>query len=171
MAQTFEELMLPHYSTYLDIATKMCYGDRHKAEDMVQEALLKAFIHFPEYDGSYKITTWFHKILHNTIMDTNRIEERAKSRYYDYFVWKGLRDPFYSMDLSEEEDLIQECLTKIPEIIENLPPTDKTIIRMYMAGDDQTKIGKAIGVSRGAAQQRIRRICQRLHEDLVNKTC
>jgi RNA polymerase sigma factor (sigma-70 family) len=171
MTQTFEQLVLPLYDTYVKIAIKYCYGDIHKAEDMVQEAMVKAFMHFPAYDGSCKITTWFSKILHNTIMDANKIEARTKNRYYDYFIWKGLRDPFYSMDLSEEEELIQECLTKLPEIIENLPPTDKIVIRMYMAGDDHSKIGKAIGTGRGAATQRIHRICKRLHEELVNKTC
>lgn len=170
MTQTFEQLVLPLYDTYVNVATKWCFGDRHKAEDMVQEAMVKAFIHFPEYDPKYKIATWFHKILHNTVMDAQKIEERTKNRYYDYFIWKGLRDPFYSMDLSEEEELIQECLTKLPEIIESLPPPDQTVIRMYMAGDDHLTIGKAIGVGRAGANHRIRKVCQRLHDELVSRT-
>lgn len=170
MAQTFEQLVLPLYDTYVKVATKWCYGDRHKAEDMVQEAMIKAFIHFPEYDEKYKIATWFHKILHNTVMDANKIEERTRNRYYEYFIWKGLRDPFYSMDLSEEEELIQECLTKLPEIIENLRSIDKKIIKMYMAGEEQSKIGKALGISRGAVTQRVRKICQQIHDELASET-
>lgn len=137
---------------------------------MVQEAMIKAFIHFPEYDEKYKVATWFHKILHNTVMDANKSEERTRNRYYDYFIWKGLRDPFYSMDLSEEEELIQECLTKLPQIIENLQPADKTVIKMYMAGEDHLAIGKTLGITRSAVSQRIRKICQRLHDALASET-
>lgn len=169
MTQTFEQLVLPLYDTYVKVATKWCYGDVHKAEDMVQEAMVKAFIHFPEYDSKYKIATWFHRILHNTVMDAMKVEERTRSRYYDYFVWKGLHDPFYSMDISEEEQLHQDCLNRLPEIIGALPPTDQTIITMYMNGENHQKIGQAVGLTRAGATSRIRKICKRIHEDLVNK--
>lgn len=169
MKLSFEEAVLPHYDTYINIATKMCHGDRHMAEDMVQEAMVKALVYYSEFDESYKITTWFHKILHNTIMDAYKIEGRAKNRYYDYFVWKGLQDPFYSIDISDEEDLHQELLNKIPDIIGTLSPMNQTIIKMYMAGEQQLNIGKAVGLTRIATNARIRMICKRIHDDLVDK--
>lgn len=168
---TFEERVLPHYETYVKLATKWCYGDRHKAEDMVQEAMMKAFVHYGEFDEKYKIATWFHQILRNTVMDAFKSDERAKAKYYDYWVWKGQHDPFYSMDLSEEEEFDAEAMEKLPRLIGALPPLDQTIITMYMAGELHQEIGKTLGLTRGNVTYRIRKICKKLREDLANKTC
>lgn len=166
MARTFEELVLPHYNTYIKVATKMCYGDKHKAEDMVQEAMLKAYNNFHEFDDSFKIATWFHRILRNTVMDAQRSDKRARERYYDYFLWKGIHDPFYCNEMSEEETLHKECLDRMPEIIDNLDPTNQTIIKMFMAGEDHLKIGQTVGLTRAGTNFRIRKICKQIRDSL-----
>lgn len=168
MAPTFEEQIMPHYDTYIKLATRMCFGDVHKAEDMVQEAMVKALVHFNEFDNSFKITTWFSRILRNTILDAQKMDTRVKERCYDYFMWKGSFDPFYMI---EEDRPYEECLDVLPDMIEALPLSDQIILKMYMNGDKQQEIGKTLGITRGAAAQRIRRICKQLREELVGKTC
>lgn len=169
--QTFEEAVLPLYDTYVKMATKWCYGDVHRAEDMVQEAMMKAFAHYSEYDEKYKISTWFHQILRNTVMDHFKVEERAKGHFQEYFTWKETKDPFYSMELTEEEAVLQDFSEKLPSLLRTLTPVDQTIIQMYMAGETQNIIAQTIGTSRGAIAQRITRICRKLKEELTEEPC
>lgn len=178
MTQTFEELVLPHYDTYIKMATKWCYGDAHRAEDMVQEAMAKALIHFPEYDPKYKITTWFHAILRNIILDTYKVEANAKSRYLDYFMWKRNHPAVVGIDgypysdgfvpFDGEEDFIDF----LPELIEDLSETDRCIITMYMSGVPQLEIGRNVGMTRANVAFHIRKICKHLRERLIDlKLC
>jgi RNA polymerase sigma-70 factor (ECF subfamily) len=44
-------------------------GDPHTAEDICQDALLKAFLALDTYDGRWAFSTWLFKIVHNTFVD------------------------------------------------------------------------------------------------------
>lgn len=47
-------------------------GDPATAEDLAQEAFLKAFRHLASYDPSRKLSSWLFKIAHNASLDSLR---------------------------------------------------------------------------------------------------
>lgn len=50
----------------------LCSGDRNEADDIAQEALIKAYIALERYREEQKFSTWLFKIAHNTFLDHRR---------------------------------------------------------------------------------------------------
>ena len=46
----------------------LCCGNRDEADDIAQNALLKAYLSISKYEG----TTWLYRIAYNLFIDTNR---------------------------------------------------------------------------------------------------
>jgi RNA polymerase sigma-70 factor (ECF subfamily) len=63
-AGNFEELILPHLNAAYNVA-RWLVRDRHDAEDIVQEAYLRAFKFFGSYQGG-DARAWVLKIVRNT---------------------------------------------------------------------------------------------------------
>ena len=47
----------------------LCRGDVAKADDIAQEALLKAYLHFNDFNGKSKFSTWLYRIAYNSFSD------------------------------------------------------------------------------------------------------
>ncbi len=47
----------------------LCRGDASKADDIAQEALLKAYLHFNDFNGKSKFSTWLYRIAFNSFSD------------------------------------------------------------------------------------------------------
>lgn len=50
----------------------LCGGDAFRADDLAQEALLKAFLSFNKYQGRAKFSTWIFRIAYNCYFDQCR---------------------------------------------------------------------------------------------------
>ena len=59
----------------------LCRGDAAKADDIVQEALLKAYLHFNDFNGKSKFSTWLYRIAFNSFSDWNKsVARKEKDR-------------------------------------------------------------------------------------------
>ena len=47
----------------------LCGGDRMEAEDIAQEAFVKAWLASERYEERYKFRTWLYKIAYRTLLD------------------------------------------------------------------------------------------------------
>jgi RNA polymerase sigma-70 factor (ECF subfamily) len=57
--------------------------DREEANDLSQEAFLKAFTHISRFDGRSGFYTWFYRILVNVCLDYRRRAKRAPAEEYN----------------------------------------------------------------------------------------
>lgn len=62
--EAFGELVRQHRAEALGVANKMV-RDAHMAEDVVQDALIRAFIHLGTLMDANKFVPWFHRIVRN----------------------------------------------------------------------------------------------------------
>lgn len=53
----------------------LCCGNRDEADDIAQNALLKAYLSISKYEG----TTWLYRIAYNLFIDTNRCRRTLQS--------------------------------------------------------------------------------------------
>jgi RNA polymerase sigma-70 factor, ECF subfamily len=65
---TFVEVAKKHRAKLLLLAQRMTLR-REEAEDVVQEALLKAFRALPRFRGDSRMDTWLHAIVRNSALD------------------------------------------------------------------------------------------------------
>lgn len=77
-----EEFYKNNYKRLVHTVAKKLNGDRTTAEDVVQEAFLKAVYFFPAYDPERgKLSSWFNTIMYNVLSDVhnNRKEHTVDS--------------------------------------------------------------------------------------------
>ncbi|SDN54134.1 RNA polymerase sigma-70 factor, ECF subfamily [Fictibacillus solisalsi] len=113
---------------YKDKIYRLCYrmvGDRHEAEDLAQEAFVRAFVNIDKYSGSYKFSTWLYRIATNLCID------RLRKRKPDYSMDAEIpgtegatlysqvadADPLPEEEVEEREkrDHLQQEIMKLPE--------------------------------------------------------
>ena len=57
---------------YKDKVFQICYrmlGNRHEAEDIAQEAFIRAYVNIHSYDLNKKFSTWLYRIATNLSID------------------------------------------------------------------------------------------------------
>jgi RNA polymerase sigma-70 factor (ECF subfamily) len=74
----FEELALPHVDSLYGTAVRLTRNERD-AEDLVQDALLKAFRFFHRFEPGTNVKAWLFKILTNTFANRYRKRQRERS--------------------------------------------------------------------------------------------
>src|SRR5262249_22828899 len=74
----FEELALPHLDSLYGTALRMTRNERD-AEDLVQDAMLKAFRFFHRFERGTNAKAWLFKILTNTFANRHRNPMRRRT--------------------------------------------------------------------------------------------
>src|SRR5689334_1229877 len=117
---TFDRLVLEHIPSAQRFALRLT-GDAHAAEDLVQEALLKAHRNRDSFRGESRFTTWLFRIIINCFRDTapaarhvpseqlgDSSEELAHPRD------DADADPAQPMQTRELQELIAREVSKLP---------------------------------------------------------
>ena len=74
-ATAFEELVAPLLQPAYQLAVRLV-GDRHLAEDVTQEALIKAYTGIGQFRADARFSTWVFRIVHNACTDALRYRAR-----------------------------------------------------------------------------------------------
>lgn len=104
--------IIKRYQTKLIRYAKYLVTDQDKADDVVQEAFIKAYINLNGFDTKKKFSSWLYRIVHNEAM--NLVEKHKKVVPLD-------PELEFDSGLNVEEDYIkselsaraQECLKQI----------------------------------------------------------
>lgn len=80
--QEFEELARRHYRQAYNLAYRLT-GNAPDAEDLTQEAFLRAYRFFGRYDRALPFMNWFNRILTNLYIDEYRRRQRLPIRSLD----------------------------------------------------------------------------------------
>lgn len=105
--EEFERVALPHMNALFNLALKLTHN-RKDAEDLVQEAYLRAFRFFESYRSGTQIKAWLFRILRNTFINRYRA---AKIRP-DEVDFDKIQAVY---ELKVDENFLQEHQTPTPE--------------------------------------------------------
>lgn len=93
-------------------------ADADKAQDVVQEACVKALSGVGSFDGQSMLSTWLHRITVNCAMDALRSEQR-KARAYPGLIAQAAAKVVVSPDVAAERremfDLACTLVEKLPD--------------------------------------------------------
>ena len=125
----------------------LCCGDRDEADDIAQEALIKAYLSSSAYRDEGKFAAWLYKIAHNTFLD----RERTRRCTEDIDEARNLTDGSFAADRSFE---YQELYAAIAE----LPPKERSsILLFYLNGYSVKEIGGIIDCGEDAVKKQLSR--------------
>ena len=159
----FDHLVQRYHKQAYNIAYRMT-GNHADAEDLTQEAFVRAFRFFGNYRRGWPFDNWLYKIMSNLFVDDLRRKPKARLQSLDQPLDLGGRseevfleipdsasDPARMMDLYELDEHIQAALNSLP------PDFRMTVILADMEGLSYEEISTAMGCSLGTVRSRLHR--------------
>lgn len=162
--EEFEEVALPHFDALFNLALNLT-RNRKDAEDLVQEAYLKAYRFFDSYRPGTQIKAWLFRILRNTFINRYRARKlrpaevdfgKIESSYEQTIQEQFLRERGPS---SPEQSLMEGLLDEeVDEALQALPEEYRTVVWMALAEDLSYKeIAASLSIPIGTVMSRLHR--------------
>ena len=163
--EAFGDLVRAHEKTVYNLALRMT-GNPQDAEDMAQEAFLKAYRSLPEFRGESKFSVWLYRIVSNVCLDFLRRQSRrpavsltAEDDEGEELQWE-VPDERYSPEKLLEQKLTREAVQKG---LAELPEEQREILLLReIKGLSYEEIGEILSLEPGTVKSRIFRARKRL---------
>lgn len=160
---------------YKDKVFHLCYrmlGNRHEAEDMAQEAFIRAYVNIARFNLELKFSTWIYRIATNLCID--RIRKKKPDFYLDAEVSGTDGLTMYSQvaahtNLPEDDLESMELQTTIQREISRLPEKYRSVIVLkYIEELSLKDISEVLDMPLGTVKTRIHRGREALRRQLRN---
>lgn len=128
--------------------------DTQVAQDIVQEALIKAYTNLRGFNTKRKFSSWVYRITHNQAMDYFRTQRRFTSLEDLPAVVQSLVSRT-DVEASFDEQLLRE---KIEDVIDRLPVQYRSVVVLYyLEHKKYSEIGDVLKVPEGTVATWLRR--------------
>jgi RNA polymerase sigma-70 factor (ECF subfamily) len=166
----FEAEALQHLDALYRTALRMTRNPSD-AEDLVQDALVRAYRFYDRFEQGSNFRAWLFKILTNTYINSYRRkharpQESSLEDTEDFFLYNQLRDQTGDR-VTDVEDTVLDRLgaDAIQRAIDQLPSQFRTTVQLAdVEGLSYADIAEATGVAKGTVMSRLfrgRRMLQR----------
>ena len=170
--QAFDELVNRYHRQAYNIAYRMT-GNHADAEDLTQEAFIRAFRFFGQYKRELPFDSWLYKIMSNVFIDTLRRRPKAQIRSLDAPI--ALEDGEATMEIADdgptpEDHLMSLQMDQRLQSALNSLPEDFRLAVVYadIEGFSYEEIADAMNCSIGTVRSRLHRGRKMLRERLKN---
>jgi RNA polymerase sigma-70 factor, ECF subfamily len=159
----FGELVGRYYPGVVRVVYRLC-GDTGLAEDMAQEAFLRAWMNLPSYHPQSSLRNWLYRIAVNATLDVLRhkteetLEDEAAQMLPDPSV-----GPETALIEKERVALLQRAMQSLPEAARSV-----LILREY-AGLSYQEIASVLDVPKGTVMSRLNYARNRLRDQLKSQ--
>lgn len=168
----FDALVERYHKQAYNIAYRMA-GNHADAEDLTQEAFIRAFRFFGQYRRELPFDSWLYKIMSNVFIDRLRRKPKAKIRSLDQPVLTEEGEAQFDVadpgNGPEDIVLSLEMDGRIQSALENLPEAFRiTVIYADIEGLSYEEIAEATNTNIGTVRSRLHR-GRRLLRDKLKK--
>ncbi|GBC92512.1 ECF RNA polymerase sigma factor SigE [bacterium HR15] len=171
----FDELVRRYYRQAYNLAYRLT-GNAADAEDLVQDAFLRAYRFFDRYDRSMPFMNWFSRIMTNLYIDEYRRRGRLKTVSLDEPLQTEEGEEGTALDIPDpglsplEIALDKEYVDAINEGLQHLAPDFRTaVVLADIQGHSYEEIAEIMGTSIGTVRSRIHRGRKQLRDYLMKR--
>ena len=168
--EAFTALVRKHQKSVHALAWRRI-GDFHFAEEIVQDAFLRAYKGLPKLKNPNQFPGWLYVITNRLCNDWLEENESIIESVEDIPVAEIQRMSYEHYISAEHESEVKASHQKLVEqLLTKLPESERTVVTLYYLGEMTTKeISKFLGVSVHTITSRLQRGRQRLkqHEELL----
>jgi RNA polymerase sigma factor (sigma-70 family) len=147
----FEKLYRSHCDRIYGLCWRMCGGDRALAEDMVQEAFVRAWNKLHLFKGDSKFGTWLHRLAVNVVLSDRRIRVKRLQR-----------EQTFSEDIERvqvgDRDVFAGLRKDLEAAIAGLPERARSVLVLYdIEGYRHKEIAEMTGMAVGSSKAQLHR--------------
>ncbi|WP_405569633.1 RNA polymerase sigma factor [Winogradskyella sp. Asnod2-B02-A] len=133
-------------------------NDTMEAEDIVQEAFIKAFSKLEQYKAEVSFGAWLKRIVINRCIDVLKSKRQRLVELEDYHI--NVIEENHESEWTIEDDITLET---VKSAIEDLPEKYKYVVMLYlMEGYDHQEISEILNISEVASRTQLSRGKQKL---------
>ncbi|WP_391594832.1 RNA polymerase sigma factor [Winogradskyella sp.] len=139
--------------------------DTMEAEDIVQEAFIKAFTKLEQYKAEVSFGAWLKRIVINRCIDVLKSKKQRLIELEEHHL--NVVDADYENDWNIDSEI---TIVDVKIAIESLPEKYKYVVMLYlMEGYDHKEISEILNISEVASRTQLSRGKQKLHKELKIK--
>ena len=158
----YEKLVSRYQNKIMGYVGRMTNGDREEAEDITQEAFIKAYRNLDSFRGQASFSTWLYKIATNLCIDRARTRKRRPQQAY------SLDEPFDKEEDSGGREIADlrfepskgaerdELRTLVRQTVAEMPEKQRQVLIMCdLQGMAYENIAEVLSIPLGTVKSRI----------------
>jgi len=160
-------LLVDRYSQRIFRVAYRMTGNEHDADDVVQEAFLRAYRQLRSFEERANFGTWLHRIAINCALDLLRARSRADKHYGGEPESAERNGGAMTEPLQDRLLMSNELQKSVAEAMEQLSGNERTaFVLRHFEGMPVEEIGRTLGIQAGAAKHTIFRAVRKLRASL-----
>ncbi len=149
----WETLVRQHQEAVFRLAY-LLLRDAHEAEDVAQEAFVRAFVALDKFDGERPFKPWLLQITRN--LAKNRL--RSLSRY-----WAMIKQYWQQEPVPEPDSMTQDESVQLWQAVQRLRPNAQEVIYLrYFLEMSEQETAVALNIPAGTVKSRLHRALKQL---------
>lgn len=158
----FEKLYRSHCDRIYALCWRMCGCDAALAEDMVQEAFVRAWNKLGLFRGDSKFGTWLHRLAVNVVLSDRRIRVKRLQREQEMV-------DAVERTLTGDKDVSAGLRKDLEAAIAGLPERARTVLVLYdIEGYQHNEIADMTGMAVGSSKAQLHR-ARKLVREMLNE--
>lgn len=156
----FEKLYRRHRNRVYGLVWRLCGGDNALAEDLLQEAFVRAWQKLDSFRGESRFATWLHRLTVNVALSDRRIRIRRLERE------TALEGTAERTAIGEKDVYAGERMD-LEQAISKLPERARTVLVLYdIEGYSHAEVAEIAGMAVGSSKAQLHRARKLVREEL-----
>ena len=172
-----DELFSQYMQKAFAVSFQLCGGNRDQAQDLTQEAMLKAIKNIQKFRGEASFSTWLYRIIYNTYLDSRKKQQRWMNIFSPWRWKKQKNDPDRNIpeeprDMDRNNSPLQalqgsELGQAVQKAIRQIPENQRIVFQLKVFNEMTLKeIAKMMGSAEGTVKSHLFRATRSLQERL-----
>lgn len=162
-SSAYAALVSKHKNLVFSIALKIL-NNREDAEEIAQDAFVKAYHSLKSFEKKSKFSTWLYRIVYNAAVSRTRKKILDTTPMDNYIIYnyseESMRPGVDEVDLTEQQVLLEKAM-------KHLSDDDNLLITLFYKSDNSIEDISAItGLSASNVKVRLHRIRKKLYDDI-----
>jgi RNA polymerase sigma-70 factor (ECF subfamily) len=164
------EILMRRYNQRLYRVARSILGNEVEAEDVMQEAYVRAFEHLDQFAGRALFSTWLTKIVVHEASAHRRRSSRFQPLGSTVGAGKGISPSRVGFAAAELRLLEDELRAMLDRAVDALPPDYRAVFVLREVEEmDTAETADALGVSEEVVRARLMRARAALRKDLYRR--
>jgi RNA polymerase sigma factor (sigma-70 family) len=157
----YSELVEKYQSLAFTLAIRMV-GNKQEAEEVAQDAFIKAYGSLKSFRGSSKFSSWLYRIIYNTSISLLRKRQRERKVFDDN---RNVEIQFMADEIYYQDN--EYTMMALEKSMESLEPEEKFIVSLfYYENSAISEIARITGLSESNVKVKLHRSRKKLYDKL-----